>query len=119
MPDLRLGWPRGLHRNFFFLITFIVHNQKLNGGPIEGGGGGGGMSDRSNNPSHHEQTLYHAATSRATLNEARVSVCRLRVARAKSVMKPIRQQTYPITPDSRSRQARAMHAQLFYFRVLN
>ena len=30
------GRPRGLHRNDFFYITFIVHNQKSNGGPMGG-----------------------------------------------------------------------------------
>ena len=39
--DLRLGGgPRGRHRNDFFPITFIVHNQKSNGG---GGGQWGAM----------------------------------------------------------------------------
>ena len=33
-PDLRLGggWARGRYCNDFFPITFIVHNQKSNGG---------------------------------------------------------------------------------------
>ena len=38
------GVPRGRHRNDFFPITFIVHNQKSNEGDnahgINGGGGG-------------------------------------------------------------------------------
>ena len=33
--DLHLGGPKGRHRNDFFPITFILHNQKSNGG---GGG---------------------------------------------------------------------------------
>ena len=41
------GWGGGRilsggHRNDFFPLTFIVHNQKSNGGQW-GGGGGGGM----------------------------------------------------------------------------
>ena len=32
--DLRLGGPKGRHRNDFFHIIFIVHNQKSNGGPM-------------------------------------------------------------------------------------
>ena len=31
------GGARGRHRNDFFLITFIVHNQKYNGGGVNGG----------------------------------------------------------------------------------
>ena len=37
--DLHLGvggGARGRHRNDFFPITFIVHNQKSNGGPMGG-----------------------------------------------------------------------------------
>ena len=42
------GGSRGRHRNDFFPITFIVHNQKSNGGGGKWGahganGGGGGM----------------------------------------------------------------------------
>ena len=44
-PDLRLrgggGWvDRGLHRNYFFPITFIVHNHMSIGGGAMGVGWG-------------------------------------------------------------------------------
>ena len=38
--DIRLGRSRGRHRNDFFPITFIVHNQKSNEGAMVGVGGG-------------------------------------------------------------------------------